>query len=204
MITPEEFKQWYRNADLELIAGSHNQEINLDTDLWQGFEVYLHWYKDKNYWDIKRNRFNSKCEVYKIQKRFFSKKYGLLLTKKYGLLLTNAEVLSGLDSTDPALIDLRLQKPFINLMGIQLTGLVEYMNSVVLIRARCLHSLGNCIDRMHVTRRSGVVDKTLGRLQTQINNLNNLLEEIDGKELKVSVEDSVGYFTDRYIKIISN
>ena len=196
MITPEEFKQWYRNADLELIAGSHNQEINLDTDLWQGFEVYLHWYKDKIYWDIKRNRFNSKCEVYKIQKRFFS--------KKYGLLLTNAEVLSGLDSTDPALIDLRLQKPFINLMGIQLTGLVEYMNSVVLIRARCLHSLGNCIDRMHVTRRSGVVDKTLGRLQTQINNLNNLLEEIDGKELKVSVEDSVGYFTDRYIKIMSN
>ena len=196
MITPEEFKQWYRNADLELIAGSHNQEMNLDTDLWQGFEVYLHWYKDKNYWDIKRNRFNSKCEVYKIQKRFFS--------KKYGLWLTNAEVLSGLDSTDPALIDLRLQKPFINLMGIQLTGLVEYMNSVVLIRARCLHSLGNCIDRMHVTRRSGVVDKTLGRLQTQINNLNNLLEEIDGKELKVSVEDSVGYFTDRYIKIMSN
>ena len=60
------------------------------------------------------------------------------------------------------------------------------------------------IDRMHVTRRSGVVDKTLGRLQTQINNLNNLLEEIDGKELKVSVEDSVGYFTDRYIKIMSN
>lgn len=196
MITPEKFKQWYKNADLELIAGSHNQEINLDTNLWQGFEVYLHWYKDKNYWDIKRNRFNSKCEVYKIQKRFFS--------KKYGLLLTNAEVLSGLDSTDPALIDLRLQKPFINLMGIQLTGLVEYMNSVVLIRARCLHSLGNCIDRMHVTRRSGVVDKTLGRLQTQINNLNNLLEEIDGKELKVSVEDSVGYFTDRYIKIMSN
>ncbi|MCH5357598.1 hypothetical protein [Limosilactobacillus reuteri] len=196
MINPEEFKQWYRNADLELIAGSHNQEINLDTDLWQGFEVYLHWYKDKNYWDIKRNRFNSKCEVYKIQKRFFS--------KKYGLLLTNAEILSELDSTDPALIDLRLQKPFIDLMGIQLTGLVEYMNSVTLIRARCLHSLGNCIDRMNVTRRSGVVDKTLGRLQTQINNLNNLLEEIDGKELKVSVEDSVGYFTDRYIKIMSN
>lgn len=196
MITPEEFKQWYRNADLELIAGSRNQEINLDTNLWQGFEVYLHWYKDKNYWDIKRNRFNSKCEVYKIQKRFFS--------KKYSLLLTNSEILSELDSTDPALIDLRLQKPFINLMGIQLTGLVEYMNSVVLIRARCLHSLGNCIYRMHVTRRSGVVDKTLGRLQTQINNLNNLLEEIDGKELKVSVEDSVGYFTDRYIKIMSN
>lgn len=112
MITPEEFKQWYRNADLELIAGSRNQEINLDTNLWQGFEVYLHWYKDKNYWDIKRNRFNSKCEVYKIQKRFFS--------KKYGLLLTNTEILSELDSTDPALIDLRLQKPFINLMGIQL------------------------------------------------------------------------------------
>ena len=79
MITPEKFKQWYKNADLELIAGSHNQEINLDTNLWQGFEVYLHWYKNKNYWDIKRNRFNSKCEVYKIQKRFFSKKYSLLL-----------------------------------------------------------------------------------------------------------------------------
>lgn len=196
MITPEKFKQWYKNADLELIAGSHNQEINLDTNLWQGFEVYLHWYKNKNYWDIKRNRFNSKCEVYKIQKRFFS--------KKYSLLLTNSEILSELDSTDPALIDLRLQKPFINLMGIQLTGLVEYMNSVTLVRARCLHSLDNCIDRMNVIRRSGVVDKTLGRLQTQINNLNNLLEEIDGKELKVSVEDSVGYFTDRYIKIMSN
>ncbi|MQB76067.1 hypothetical protein [Limosilactobacillus reuteri] len=199
MINPEEFKQWYRNADLELIAGSHNQEINLDTDLWQGFEVYLHWYKDKNYWDIKRNRFNSKCEVYKIQKRFFS--------KKYGLLLTNTEILSELDSTDPALIDLRLQKPFINLMGIQLTGLVEYMNSVTLIRARCLHSLGNCIDSMNVTRRSGVVDKTLGRLgrlQTQINNLNNLLEEIDGKGLKVPAEFSLEYFTDRYIKIMSN
>lgn len=196
MISPAEFKQWYKNADLELIAGSHNQEINLDTNLWQGFEVYLHWYKNNNYWDIKRNRFNSKCEVYKIQKRFFS--------KKYGLLLSNAEILSELDSTDPALIDLRLQKPFINLMGIQLTGLVEYMNSVALIRARCLHSLDNCIDRMNVIRRSGVVDKTLGRLQTQINNLNNLLEEIDGKELKVSVEDSVGYFTDRYTKIMSN
>ena len=184
---------------MELIAGSHNQEINLDTDLWQGFEVYLHWYKDKNYWDIKRNRFNSKCEVYKIQKRFFS--------KKYGLLLTNTEILSELDSTDPALIDLRLQKPFINLMGIQLTGLVEYMNSVTLIRARCLHSLGNCIDSMNVTRRSGVVDKTLGRLgrlQTQINNLNNLLEEIDGKGLKVPAEFSLEYFTDRYIKIMSN
>lgn len=196
MINPEEFKQWYKNADLELIAGSHNQEINLDTNLWQGFEVYLHRYKNNNYWDIKRNRFNSKCEVYKIQKRFFS--------KKYGLLLTNAEILSDLDSTDPALIDLRLQKPFINLMGIQLTGLVEYMNSVVLIRARCLHSLGNCIDRMNVTRRSGVVDKTLGRLQTQINNLNNLLEEIDGKGLKVPAEFSLEYFTDRYIKIMSN
>lgn len=196
MISPAEFKQWYKNADLELIAGSHNQEINLDTNLWQGFEVYLHRYKNNNYWDIKRNRFNSKCKVYEIQKRFFS--------KKYGLLLSNAEILSELDSTDPALIDLRLQKPFINLMGIQLTGLVEYMNSVTLIRARCFHSLGNCIDRMNVTRRSGVVDKTLGRLQTQINNLNNLLEEIDGKGLKVSAEDSVGYFTDRYIKIMSN
>ncbi|WP_218046501.1 hypothetical protein [Limosilactobacillus reuteri] len=200
MITPEKFKQWYKNADLELIAGSHNQEINLDTNLWQGFEVYLHWYKNKNYWDIKRNRFNSKCEVYKIQKRFFS--------KKYSLLLTNSEILSELDSTDPALIDLRLQKPFINLMGIQLTGLVEYMNSVTLVRARCLHSLGNCIDSMNVTRRSGVVDKTtlgrLGRLQTQINNLNNLLEEIDGKGLKVPVEFSLEYFTDRYIKIMSN
>ncbi|WLR79491.1 hypothetical protein [Limosilactobacillus reuteri] len=196
MITPEEFKQWYRNADLELIAGSRNQEINLDTNLWQGFEVYLHWYKDKNYWDIKRNRFNSKCEVYKIQKRFFS--------KKYGLLLTNAEILSDLDSTDPALIDLRLQKPFINLMGIQLTGLVEYMNFVTLIRARCLHSLGNCIYRMNVTRKSGIVDKTLGRLQTQINNLNNLLEEIDGKGLNVPAEFSLEYFTDRYIKIMSN
>lgn len=200
MITPEKFKQWYKNADLELIAGSHNQEINLDTNLWQGFEVYLHWYKDKNYWDIKRNRFNSKCEVYKIQKRFFS--------KKYSLLLTNSEILSELDSTDPALIDLRLQKPFINLMGIQLTGLVEYMNSVTLVRARCLHSLGNCIDSMNVTRRSGVVDKTtlgrLERLQTQINNLNNLLEEIDGKGLKVPVEFSLEYFTDRYIKIMSN
>ncbi len=192
MINPEEFKQWYRNADLELIAGNHNQEINLDTDLWQGFEVYLHWYKDKNYWDIKRNRFNSKCEVYKIQKRFFS--------KKYGLLLPNAEILSDLDSTDPALIDLRLQKPFINLMGIQLTGLVEYMNSVVLIRARCLHSLGNCINRMNVTKDSRV----LVRLRTQINNLNNLLEEIDGKRLKSWQKDSVGYFTDRYIKIMSN
>lgn len=200
MITPEKFKQWYKNADLELIAGSHNQEINLDTNLWQGFEVYLHWYKNKNYWDIKRNRFNSKCEVYKIQKRFFS--------KKYSLLLTNSEILSELDSTDPALIDLRLQKPFINLMGIQLTGLVEYMNSVTLVRARCLHSLGNCIDSMNVTRRPGVVDKTtlgrLGRLQTQINNLNNLLEEIDGKGLKVPVEFSLEYFTDRYIKIMSN
>lgn len=200
MITPEKFKQWYKNADLELIAGSHNQEINLDTNLWQGFEVYLHWYKNKNYWDIKRNRFNSKCEVYKIQKRFFS--------KKYSLLLTNSEILSELDSTDPALIDLRLQKPFINLMGIQLTGLVEYMNSVTLVRACCLHSLGNCIDSMNVTRRSGVVDKTtlgrLGRLQTQINNLNNLLEEIDGKGLKVPVEFSLEYFTDRYIKIMSN
>lgn len=200
MINPEKFKQWYKNADLELIAGSHNQEINLDTNLWQGFEVYLHWYKNKNYWDIKRNRFNSKCEVYKIQKRFFS--------KKYSLLLTNSEILSELDSTDPALIDLRLQKPFINLMGIQLTGLVEYMNSVTLVRARCLHSLGNCIDSMNVTRRSGVVDKTtlgrLGRLQTQINNLNNLLEEIDGKGLKVPVEFSLEYFTDRYIKIMSN
>lgn len=200
MITPEKFKQWYKNADLELIAGSHNQEINLDTNLWQGFEVYLHWYKNKNYWDIKRNRFNSKCEVYKIQKRFFS--------KKYSLLLTNSEILSELDSTDPALIDLRLQKPFINLMGIQLTGLVEYMNSVTLVRARCLHSLGNCIDSMNVTRRSGVVAKTtlgrLGRLQTQINNLNNLLEEIDGKGLKVPVEFSLEYFTDRYIKIMSN
>ncbi|MCC4351151.1 hypothetical protein LMB24_00090 [Limosilactobacillus reuteri] len=200
MITPEKFKQWYKNADLELIAGSHNQEINLDTNLWQGFEVYLHWYKNKNYWDIKRNRFNSKCEVYKIQKRFFS--------KKYSLLLTNSEILSELDSTDPALIDLRLQKPFINLMGIQLTGLVEYMNSVTLVRARCLHSLGNCIDSMNVTRRSGVVGKTtlgrLGRLQTQINNLNNLLEEIDGKGLKVPVEFSLEYFTDRYIKIMSN
>ena len=73
-------------------------------------------------------------------------------------------------------------------MGIQLTGLVEYMNSVTLVRARCLHSLGNCIDSMNVTRRSGVVDKTtlgrLGRLQTQINNLNNLLEEIDGKGIE--------------------
>ncbi|WP_304202846.1 MULTISPECIES: hypothetical protein [Lactobacillus] len=196
MISPAEFKQWYKNADLELIAGSHNQEINLDTNLWQGFEVYLHWYKNNNYWDIKRNRFNSKCEVYKIQKRFFS--------KKYYLSLANAEILSDLDSTDTALIDLTMQKPFVKLMGEKLTGLVEYMNSVTLIRARCLHSLGNCIDRMNVTRRSGVVDKTLGRLQTQINNLNNLLEEIDGKELKVSVEDSVGYFTDRYIKIMSN
>lgn len=81
------------------------------------------------------------------------------------------------------------------------------MNSVTLIRARCLHSLGNCIDSMNVTRRSGVVDKTLGRLgrlQTQINNLNNLLEEIDGKGLKVPAEFSLEYFTDRYIKIMSN
>lgn len=196
MISPAEFKQWYKNADLELIAGSHNQEINLDTNLWQGFEVYLHWYKNNNYWDIKRNRFNSKCEVYKIQKQFFS--------KKYGLLLTNAEILSELDSTDPALIDLRLQKPFINLMGIQLIGLVEYMNSVALLRARCLQSLGNCINRMNATKNSGILDKTLGRLQTQINNLNNLLEEIDGEGLKVPTEISLKYFTDRYSKIMSN
>ena len=195
MISPAEFKQWYKNADLELIAGSHNQEINLDTNLWQGFEVYLHWYKNNNYWDIKRNRFNSKCEVYKIQKRFFS--------KKYGLLLTNAEILSELDSTDPALIDLRLQKPFINLMGIQLTGLVEYMNSVALLRARCLHN----IQRAEMKKQAlqlDLKDREIARLASQSINLNELLNDIDGADLDVPLEIAPALFYERYKKIMSN
>lgn len=195
MITPEKFKQWYKNADLELIAGSHNQEINLDTNLWQGFEVYLHWYKNKNYWDIKRNRFNSKCEVYKIQKRFFS--------KKYGLLLPNAEILSDLDSTDPALIDLRLQKPFINLMGEKLTGLVEYMNSVASIRWNCLHN----IQRAEMKKQAlqlDLKDREIARLASQSINLNRLLNDIDGADIDVPLEIAPGMFYERYKKIMSN
>lgn len=195
MISPAEFKQWYKNADLELIAGSHNQEINLDTNLWQGFEVYLHRYKNNNYWDIKRNRFNSKCKVYEIQKRFFS--------KKYYLSLANAEILSDLDSTDTALIDLTMQKPFVKLMGEKLTGLVEYMNSVASIRWNCLHNIQQAEMKKQALQLD-LKDREIARLASRSINLNELLNDIDGADLDVPLEIAPAMFYERYKKIMSN
>ena len=73
-LSPQEFKDWYRKADLELIVGARNQEISNNTDLWRGFEVYIHQYSLKpdgklyDYWDIERNRFNSAVCKIKLEK----------------------------------------------------------------------------------------------------------------------------------------
>ena len=59
MISPEEFKKWYQNSDLDFVIGIGNQEFNSNADLWGGFGVYICRINGKkcNYWDINKDQF---------------------------------------------------------------------------------------------------------------------------------------------------
>lgn len=98
---------------------------------------------------------------------------------------------------------MRLQKPFANLMGIQLIGLVEYMNSVALLRARCLHSIQRAKMKKQALQLD-LKDREIARLASQSINLNELLNDIDGADLDVPLEIAPAMFYERYKKIMSN
>ena len=88
-------------------------------------------------------------------------------------------------------------------MGIQLIGLVEYMNSVALLRVRCLHN----IQRAEMKKQAlqlDLKDREIARLASQSINLNELLNDIDGADLDVPLEIAPAMFYERYKKIMSN
>lgn len=127
-LSPQEFKDWYRKADLELIVGARNQEISSNTDLWRGFEVYIHQYSLKpdgklyDYWDIERNCFNPKNKLFKVRKKLFRtrNRHGWIENYKLSELLKEERESS---------IELRIQHRVIDLMREKLSGLVQYMNT---------------------------------------------------------------------------
>lgn len=209
-ISPQEFKNWYRKADLELIAGVDNQEIRCNTDLWKGLKVYIHQYelkpgkKNNLYWDIERNRFNPKNELFEIRKQLFKNHYELLQS----VILQKTMNASGVN-------DLKLQKYAIDQMAIKLNGLVDYMNSAAFIRKKIIHILSS--DRIKVQNarndyirsytQYGIVpseyyDKT-DPLQSRAESLRRLLLAIDDPNIvEVPAPIAPGYITECYRKVM--
>ena len=147
MISPRQFIDWYRKADLELIVGVGDQEIDIrsNSDLWKGLKVYIHQYslkpgeKNNLYWDIERNRFNPKNELFQIRKKLFKNHYELF----GGVILQKAMSTVGMN-------DIKQQKYSIDRMAIKLNGLVDYMNCAAFIRKKIINTLKS--DELEVQR----------------------------------------------------
>lgn len=136
MISPRQFIDWYRKADLELIVGVGDQEIRSNTDLWKGLKAYIHQYSlrpdglSNLYWDIERNRFNPKNELFQIKKQLFKNHYALFQS----VILQKTMNASGVNG-------LKLQKHAIVQMAIKLNGLVDYLNSAAFIRKKIIKTI---------------------------------------------------------------
>lgn len=204
-ISPQEFKNWYRKADLELIAGVDNQEIRCNTDLWKGLKVYIHQYElkpgEKNnlYWDIERNRFNPKNELFEIRKQLFKNHYELLQS----VILKKTMNASGVN-------DLKLQKYAIDQMAIKLNGLVDYMNSAAFIRNKVIKALNS--DESEVQRlrdnQFGIIPSKQETAKADLimsrqDPLRKLLLAIDDPRIaKVPAPIAPGYITECYRKVM--
>lgn len=204
-ISPQEFKKWYRKADLELIAGVGNQEIRCNTDLWKGLKVYIHQYElkpgEKNnlYWDIERNRFNPKNELFEIRKQLFKNHYELLQS----VILQKTMNASGVN-------DLKLQKYAIDQMAIKLNGLVDYMNSAAFIRNKVIKTLNS--DEREVQRlrdnQFGIIPSKQETAKADLimsrqDPLRKLLLAIDDPRIaKVPAPIAPGYITECYRKVM--
>lgn len=202
-LSPQEFKDWYRKADLELIVGARSQEINSNTDLWRGFEVYIHQYRLKpdgklhNYWDIERNRFNSKNKVFSIHKNLF--RIPFCLSDNYKLVeFAKVELLK----------ELRMQHCEIDLMGKKLSGLVQYMNTASYIRESIIKALYKDDADAYYIRRESTIDHSdeekLTLFRIRKDRLNHLLSIIDNPGIEqISTSIAIGWVADRYREIMS-
>lgn len=186
MISPRQFIDWYRKADLELIVGVGDQEIRSNTDLWKGLKVYIHQYelkpgeKNNYYWNIERNRFNPKNELFQIRKKLFKNHYELLQS-----VILQKEM----DAT--SVNDIKLQKYAIDQMAIKLNGLVDYMNSVTFIRKKVIDAI-----------KLGELSETCDEV-ARANSLRHLLLAIDDPSvLELPVPIAPAYVTECYKKVM--
>lgn len=211
-ISPQEFLDWYRKADLELIVGVGDQEIRSNTDLWKGLKVYIHQYKlkpgEKNnlYWDIERNRFNPKNELFQIKKQLFKTHYKLLGSPVLNKAMSSADV-----------NDLKLQKYAIDQMAMKLNGLVDYMNSAAFIREKIIKTMAFDNQFIEATRsqytrdynKYGIIppehsDNEAGKRFSRQDPLRKLLLAIDDPSI-VGVPACIvpEYITERYREVMS-
>lgn len=210
-ISPQEFKNWYRKADLELIVGVGNQEIRCNTDLWKGLKVYIHQYslkpgeKNNLYWDIKRNRFNPQNELFQIRKQLFKSHYELLGSPVLNKAMSSADV-----------NDLKLQKYAIDQMAIKLNGLVDYMNSAAFIRKKIIKTIEFDNKFIEDTKnryqrdydKYGIIppehsDSEADKRFARRDPLRNLLMAIDDPSIvEVPAPIAPGYITECYRKVM--
>ncbi|TGY61011.1 hypothetical protein [Limosilactobacillus reuteri] len=207
-LSPQEFKDWYRKADLELIVGARNQEISSNTDLWRGFEVYIHQYSLKpdgklyDYWDIERNRFNPKNKLFKVRKKLFRtrNRYGWIENYKLSELLKEERESS---------IELRIQHRVIDLMREKLSGLVRYMDSAFYIRENIIKALykdsSEAVYIRHNLENAAEEKLTLFQvLQVRKDKLNHLLSIIDNPGIEqIPTSIAIGIVAERYREIMS-
>lgn len=194
-LSPQEFKDWYRKADLELIVGARNQEISSNTDLWRGFEVYIHQYSLKpdgklyDYWDIERNRFNPKNKLFKVRKKLFRtrNRYGWIENYKLSELLKEERESS---------IELRIQHRVIDLMREKLSGLVQYMDSAFYIRENIIKALSSLNDEQREFLSLPRKDKLSQLLQ-----LLSIIDNPGSEQIPASI--AIGIVAERYREIMS-
>lgn len=213
MISPRQFIDWYRKADLELIVGVGDQEIDIrsNSDLWKGLKVYIHQYelkpgkKNNFYWDIERNRFNPKNELFRIRKQLFKNHYDLLQS----VILQKTMNASGVN-------DLKLQKHAIDQMAIKLNGLVDYMNSAAFIRKKIIKTIEFDNKFIEDTKnryqrdydKYGIIppehsDSEADKRFARRDPLRNLLMAIDDPSIvEVPAPIAPGYITECYRKVM--
>ena len=201
-LSPQEFKDWYRKADLELIVGARNQEISSNTDLWRGFEVYIHQYSLKpdgklyDYWDIERNRFNPKNKLFKVRKKLFRtrNRYGWIENYKLSELLKEERESS---------IELRIQHRVIDLMREKLSGLVQYMDSAFYIRENIIKALYKDSSEAVYIRHDLENEEKLTLFQVRKDKLNHLLSIIDNPGIEqIPTSIAIGIVVERYREIM--
>lgn len=193
MITPFDFKLWYKQSDLKLIAGQKDQEIDIHTDLWNGFKVYLHWYKSHCYWNQEENCFDKRCEVFKVHRKFFTNKYELL---------SPLETMNEIDSST----ELIEYKRATNLMGEKLTSLVEYMNSIAPIRKKIMKYMAYFQTTPKLDRLATVDEvNEYSAKKRKANELEKLLFEIEEPtDRSIPLENFPTYVNAKYVQIMSN